>query len=219
MTYSTIIWDMDGTLLDTLQDLQSSVNHVLLQNHFPPRTLDEVRHFVGNGARRLMTLAVPGGESNPDFETYMAQFNAYYPLHCNDHTTVYPGLMPVLRQLRRSGIQMAVVSNKPDYGVKALARLHFDGLMAVAIGESAGVRRKPAPDTVLQAISFMGADPARCVYIGDSDVDIETAQNAGLPCISVTWGFRSRAFLLAHGASRCIDRPEELLQFFEVNYG
>lgn len=214
MTYSTVLWDMDGTLLNTLQDLQASVNHVLQQNNFPSRTLDEVRHFVGNGARRLMALAVPSGESDPNFEACMAQFNAYYPLHCNDHTTVYPGLMPVLQQLKRSGVQMAVVSNKPDYGVKALTRLHFAGLMSAAIGESAGIRRKPAPDTVLHAISHMGADPATCVYIGDSDVDIETARNAGLPCISVTWGFRSRAFLLAHGATRCVDCPEELLQFF-----
>lgn len=211
MTYDTILWDMDGTLLDTLQDLQASVNHVLQQNHFPLRTLDEVRNFVGNGARRLMTLAVPNGQADPDFETYMAQFNAYYPLHCNDHTTVYPGLMPVLQQFKQSGRQMAVISNKPDYGVKELNRLYFADLMSAAIGESPGIRRKPAPDTVLQAISAMGADPSRCVYIGDSDVDIETARNAGLPCISVTWGFRSRAFLLEHGATCCVDRPEELL--------
>lgn len=212
MRYNTLLFDLDGTLLDTLQDLHASVNYVLRKHHFPLRTLDEVRNFVGNGARRLMLLAVPNAEADPNFETYMADFNAYYPLHCNDRTVPYPDLLPVLQQLKQSGRQMAVISNKPNYGVQALTQLYFADLMSAAIGESAGIRRKPAPDTVLQAISALGADPSGCVYIGDSDVDIETARNAGLPCISVTWGFRSRSFLLEHGATCCIDRPQELLQ-------
>lgn len=211
MSYSTILFDLDGTLLDTLQDLYLSTNHILALNKMPPRTLDEIRQFVGNGARRLVSRAMDIPETDSNFETYMAQFQSYYSVHCNDHTQPYPDLLPVLRTLRQAGKQLGVISNKPDYGVKALNEIYFSDLMSVAIGQSPSVRCKPAPDTVLQAISLLNADPADCIYIGDSDVDIQTARNAHIPCISVTWGFRDRAFLLKNGATHCIDHPTDLL--------
>lgn len=211
MGYDGIIWDMDGTLLDTLQDLHDSVNHVLRQNDLPERTMDEIRAFVGNGVGRLMERSVPGGRTRPDFPALMAQFSDHYARHCNDNTHIYPGVEPVLRRLKAMGKRMAIVSNKPEYGVQALTKQYFADLMDAAIGESADVRRKPAPDAVITAMARLGAAPERSVYIGDSDVDIETAHNAGLDCISVTWGFRSRSFLLEHGARVLADTPEELL--------
>lgn len=206
--YDTILWDMDGTLLDTLEDLQRCVNHVLTQNGMLARSLEEVRRFVGNGAQKLMERAVPVGT---DPMPLLAQFNAWYPLHCSDHTAPYPGLLPVLRTLHTAGCRMAVVSNKPDYGVKKLAQLHFPGLLDAAVGVCGTLRTKPAPDMVELAMSLLGASAERCVYIGDSDVDLRTAQNAGLPCISVLWGFRSREFLCAHGATCFAAAPQSLL--------
>lgn len=221
MDIKTIIWDLDGTLMDTLQDLMLSVNHALRLNGMPERTLEEVRQFVGNGVRRLMELSVPQGEENPLFQKAFADFKSYYVLHCQDHTGLYPGIASTLQELKAKGIRMAVVSNKLQQGVTELvnSRVRTVGTedyiclkdyFDVAIGERPEVARKPAPDMVEKALEEMGVSKEGTVYVGDSDVDIATARNAGLPCISVLWGFRDRDFLLRHGAEMFIERPEKI---------
>ena len=198
MGYRAIIWDLDGTLLDTLQDLTASVNAALLAHGLPVRTRDEVRCFVGNGVEQLMRRAMPEGETDVEFEALFSDFRAHYAAHCNDATAPYPGVMEALKELKERGVFLAVVSNKLDSAVKALCEIHFGDLIGVAIGECRGVRRKPAPDSVQRAMELLGTTDA--VYIGDSEVDIATAKNAGLPCICVSWGFRTEASLREAGA-------------------
>ena len=212
MRYTTIIWDLDGTLLDTLQDLFLAVNHALETYHMPPRTLDEVRRFVGNGVRRLMIRAVPDGEDNALFEQVFAEFKAYYVAHCRDNTALYPGIAETLRCLKEQGVRMAIVSNKLQAGVDELCDTYFRGLVDVAVGERMGIPRKPAPDMVEMALSLLGADKDGAVYIGDSDVDIMTARNAHLPCISVLWGFRDEEFLREHGATMMARQPRDVVR-------
>lgn len=206
-----VIFDLDGTLLNTLEDLRDSANAALEAFGYPPRTTDEVRRFVGNGVRLLMIRATPGGEQNEKFEEILAYFRRHYAEHCFDQTRPYDGILPMLDRLKTAGIGLAVVSNKFDAAVRELCRRYFPDQIAIAIGEREGIRKKPAPDSVLQAMRELHADPSESLYVGDSDVDIETARNAGIPCVSVTWGFRDRDFLLAHGASVLIDDPSELL--------
>lgn len=210
--YKTVIFDLDGTLLDTLQDLCDAVNAALLRCGYPPRSLEEVRAFVGNGIKLLMVRALPGGEDNPDFPAAFQAFRESYTAHCFDHTRPYPGIDGLLAELKAAGCRIAVVSNKADAAVKALCRQFFPDTVDIAVGEreAEGIRKKPAPDTVLEVLRLFDADRASAVYIGDSDVDIMTAGNAGLPCISVTWGFRSKEFLAEHGAARYADSPAEL---------
>lgn len=205
-----VLFDLDGTLLDTLQDLTDSVNYALNFCGMPQRAAEEVRTFVGNGVARLICLAVPAG-TPPERETAcLAVFQAHYLTNMEHKTAPYPGVVALLDSLRAAGCKIAVISNKFDGAVKGLCASYFGDRVSVAIGESEGVAKKPAPDTVLRALSELEAAPDRAVYIGDSDVDILTARNAGLPCISVTWGFRSRALLLAHGATTLVDTVEEL---------
>lgn len=210
--YKTFIFDLDGTLLDTLNDLAVAVNYALRTHHMPERTLDEVRCFVGNGVRLLMERAVPGGTDNPCFDDAFATFRQFYMAHSLDTTRPYPGVTEVIHALRERGCRLAVVSNKFYAATQELVR-HFFPDIEVAIGEheAEGIRKKPAPDTVFEALRQLGVGPKGAVYVGDSDVDIQTAHNSGLPCISVLWGFRDRDFLLAHGASTFISSPEELL--------
>ena len=209
--YDTYIFDLDGTLLNTLNDLAASCNFALQKFGMPLRSVDEVRRFVGNGVRLLMERAVPGGALNPQFEQVLKAFREHYMLHQLDTTAPYPGVIDVLSALRREGRGMAVVSNKFYDATQALCRHFFGGIIDVAIGEREGIRKKPAPDTVVEAMRLLGARVDSSVYVGDSDVDIETARNAGLPCISVLWGFRSREFLLEHGATTLVAQPEDLL--------
>lgn len=209
--YSTYIFDLDGTLLSTLDDLAASTNFALRSCGLPERTTDEVRRFVGNGVKVLMERAVPGGEANPKFCAALATFRSHYLEHSLDSTRPYPGITEVLSVLRRSGKRVAVVSNKFCEATKELCRHFFGDLVEVAIGESEGIRRKPAPDTVEEALRQLGVGKAGAVYIGDSDVDVATARNCGLPCISVLWGFRDKEFLLANGADTFAAKPEELL--------
>lgn len=211
--YETIIFDMDGTVLDTLEDLADAVNYALRKMKMPERSIDEVREFVGNGVRRLMELAVPDGFDNPLFEETFAEFKTYYGVHCNDRTKAYDGILPLLRELKEEGYALAIVSNKLDSAVKELAEIYFEGIVPVAIGEMEGVAKKPAPDTVYKALEELGMPVETAVYVGDSDVDIMTAKNAGLPCISVLWGFRDEAFLRAHGATQFVKKPEEIRDF------
>ena len=199
--YRAVIFDLDGTLLDTLDDLADAVNYALNAYGYPARTRDEVRLFVGNGVRLLMTRALPDGEENPQFEEVLTTFRTYYAAHSQCKTAPYAGILALLADLRRAGVRVAVVSNKFDAAVRALCAHYFGSLVEVAVGESPAVPKKPAPDTVLRAMQLLDVQPKDCVYVGDSDVDIETAKNAGIPCISVLWGFRDRACLAAHGAT------------------
>lgn len=213
--FSTYIFDLDGTLLDTLNDLYQSVNHAMKACGFPLHTREEVRSFVGNGVRMLMIRAVPDGIQNPRFEEAFDVFRQHYLQHSLDTTHPYPGIEEMLSQLKRQGKHLTVVSNKLDVATKELVRHFFGGLIDVAIGENeaAGVRKKPAPDTVDEALRQLGVGKEGAVYVGDSDVDLQTAINSKLPCISVLWGFRDRDFLNAHGASVYATTPEEILDF------
>ena len=208
--YQTVIFDLDGTLLDTLQDLADSTNYALSVHRMPARTLEEVRTFVGNGVGRLIHLAVPEGTPAEEEAACLADFRAHYLLNMENKTAPYPGVPALLEHLQAAGIRTAVVSNKFDGAVKGLCQNYFGDRLPVAIGESQGVARKPAPDTVFRALAELGAGADRAVYVGDSDVDIATARNAGLPCISVSWGFRDADFLTAHGARQIVDSPAEL---------
>ena len=210
MSYDTYIFDLDGTLLDTLQDLATSVNYALRQHHMPEHSTDDVRRFVGNGVRRLMERAVPEGAANPTFEAAFATFREYYMEHSLDTTRPYDGIPELIHELKQRGCRMAVVSNKMMAATQELVH-HFFPEIEVAIGEheAEGIRKKPAPDTVFAAMKQLGQGSA--VYVGDSDVDLATARNSGLPCISVLWGFRDRDFLLAHGATTFVVRPMDIL--------
>lgn len=211
MSYDVYVFDLDGTLLDTLRDLTASVNHALRWAEMPERTIEEVRWFVGNGVKKLMERAVPEGSDNPKFAEVYQEFREYYLHHGQDTTEPYPGIMEMLRALKDEGKQIAVVSNKFYKATEELCSHFFGGLVDVAIGEREGIRKKPAPDTVEEALRRLKTDCSHAVYVGDSDVDIQTAMNSDLPCISVLWGFRDRDFLLAHGATTFVATPLELL--------
>ena len=200
MKYTTIIFDLDGTLLNTLADLAAATNYALAEHKLPQRTTDEVRLFVGNGIRKLIERAVPTDTPAELQEAVFASFNKYYKQHCADSTCPYDGVPQLLQQLRAAGCRTAIVSNKADYGVQALAKQYFDGQLDAACGERAGIAKKPAPDMLLAIMQQLNAKPASTIYIGDSDTDIATASNAGVACIGACWGFRGRAFLEAHGA-------------------
>lgn len=209
--YDTYIFDLDGTLLSTLDDLAASTNYALRQHGMPEHTLDEVRWMVGNGVRLLIERATPGGASNPQFDSVFAAFRNHYVEHSLDTTRPYPGIMEMLTELKRRGRRIAVVSNKFYAATQELCRHFFGDTVEVAIGERENIRRKPAPDTVIEALRQLGVGSEGAVYVGDSEVDVETARNSGLPCISVLWGFRDRDFLTEHGATTFITSPEEVL--------
>ena len=213
--YDTVIFDLDGTLLDTLEDLKNAVNYALGEMGFPTRSLEEVRQFVGNGVAKLMERAVPAGTSPEDTARALEIFKAYYEVHKKDTTAPYPGIPELLQALRARGCKLAVVSNKFDGAVRGLVEDYFPGLMDAAAGENeaGGIPKKPHPAMVRHCMEELGAKKA--VYVGDSDVDIQTAQNSGLPCISVTYGFRERAFLTAHGATVFADTPADLLALID----
>lgn len=207
---NTVIFDLDGTLLNTLRDLTDATNFALRENGYPEKTEDQVRSYVGNGIRRLIELSLPEGEKDPKFESTLKSFKEYYAVHCNDSTKAYVGIPELLTSLRDEGYKLAIVSNKADFAVQTLRERYFADTVPVAIGESENVRKKPAPDCVLEALKRLDSTPEQAVYVGDSDVDIHTAKNAGMDCISVTWGFRSVGFLVASGASCTVDHPDEI---------
>ena len=212
MVYDTVIFDLDGTLLNTLMDLKDSLNYVLGKNGFPERTAREVRGFLGNEVRVLLKSSLPEGTGEADMERCLAEFKARYALHLRDKTCPYDGVISVLKALAKMGVRTAIVSNKFDQAVKLLSREYFDGLVESAVGESETVRRKPSPDGVLAAMKELRGKRETTLYVGDSEVDVETAKNAGVKCAGVTWGFRDRGVLEAAGADYIIDRPEELLE-------
>lgn len=211
--YSAIIFDLDGTLLNTLEDLADSVNYALASNGFGMRSIEEVRMFVGNGIRKLIERAVPENTDIETVDSVFETFKSHYLGNMMNKTKPYDGIMELLRILSERGVRMGIVSNKYDPGVKGLNESFFSKYIKVAIGESADVAKKPAPDTVYEALKEMGIEKTETVYVGDSDVDIATAANSGLDCISVTWGFRDREFLKEKGASVIIDSPLEILDF------
>ncbi len=211
--YSTYVFDLDGTLLSTLEDLTTSTNYALQIHGLPMHSIDDVRRFVGNGVKKLIERAVPGGLENPKFEDVYATFRSHYMEHSLDTTRPYPGISETLGELKRRGKRIAVVSNKFYTATQELCRHFFRNSVEVAIGEREGIRKKPAPDTVEEALRQLGVDKADAVYIGDSDVDVATARNSGLPCISVLWGFRDKDFLIQNGAETFITEPSQLLDW------
>ncbi len=207
---TAILFDLDGTLLDSLGDLTDSVNHTLASYGCPERTLDEIRAFVGNGARELVRLALPGREDDPPVDEALAAYQAYYATHSRIKTAPYAGIMEALEVISRR-YPVAIVSNKPDKATKLLSREMFGGIPAW--GESPDCTRKPAPDMVHKAMAALGAD--KCIYVGDSEVDVATARNAGVPCLSVLWGFRDKACLIEAGATHFCEHPSEMAEMLE----
>ncbi len=211
MKYTLAIFDLDGTILDTLEDLTDGVNYALTECGYPVRTIGEVRSFVGNGIRKLIARSLPVGTAETEIDRVHGIFAPYYKAHCADKTAPYDGMHALLQKLRDAGVLTAVLSNKADFAVQPLIAQYFDGLFDLALGERQGVPRKPAPDGVHEILERLGVQKTDAVYIGDSNVDIETAQNAGLACICVDWGFRDRAQLIEAGAQVIVSSPEELL--------
>jgi phosphoglycolate phosphatase len=206
----TVIFDMDGTVLDTLDDLTVSVNYVLEKYGMPGHTRDEYRKFFGNGIRYALSCAVTAGTGEGVIDEMLPLFKEHYNEHCLDRTRPYDGILELMKRLKVIGYKMAIVSNKIDSAVKELNNRFFSEYVDVAIGEKAGIMRKPAPDTVIAALKELGSRNENAVYVGDSEVDYQTACNAELPCISVLWGFRDRAFLMENGASIFAESPDEV---------
>ena len=215
MHYTSVLFDLDGTLLDTLGDLTAAMNRTLTRYGLPERTRQQMRAALGNGARRLMELSVPAGTDGALFETLLAEYNADYAAHCRIETAPYPGVDALLRQLHAQGRKLAIVSNKPDEAVRALRAEFFADTVPIAVGEKQGIRRKPAPDTLLTAMAQLGAERTSTVYVGDSEVDIATARAAALPCISVLWGFRDRDLLEQAGAQQFAVDAGELARLLD----
>ena len=206
-----IIFDLDGTLLNTLDDLYSSVNHALTRFNLPVRSKWEVRSYLGNGVRRLVEHALPKGCDAELTEKVFNEFREYYLEHSLDRTQPYEGIIPMLKQCKELGLKTAIVSNKLDMAVQDLHQRFFSDCIDVAIGETPDVKRKPAPDMVMKAIEQLGCKHEEAIYVGDSEVDLATAQNASLPCIAVSWGFRDKDFLIEQGAKTIIDNPKQLI--------
>ena len=212
MKIKAVIWDLDGTLLNTLDDLAASTNAALMQCGLPQRTTDEVRRFVGNGVHKLIERAVPeDGENHPKFQQVLDAFIAHYGAHSKDTTAPYDGIIDALDTLAQQGVKLAIVSNKVDFAVKQLSRDYFGSRMLSAVGDDPSRRKKPAPDSVLEAMRQLGVGTEETVYVGDSDVDVMTAHNAGIPCIGVTWGFRDEACLRSAGDVHIAHTADELL--------
>ncbi len=210
-----IIFDMDGTLLDSLTDLQNTLNYCFRKEGFPERTYQEVRSFVGNGLKKLIERAVPQGTCDEKINEILSDFKAHYIEHCADFTAPYEGIMDMLAKLKEKGYKMAIVSNKADEALKVLSERFFGAYIDVAVGERAGMNKKPAPDLVYFAMEQLGADKENTVYIGDSEVDYQTAVNSGLICVSVLWGFRDKEMLQEYGANCFANMPEDVVKIVE----
>lgn len=211
MKYKLLIFDMDGTILDTLKDLQNCINHALKLSGYPERTLDEVRSFVGNGLAKLVERAVPKEATAKDCEKVFSDLKAFYKEHCTDYTKPYDGIVETIRDLKLAGYKTAVVSNKADFAVQDLVKEYFDGLFDVSVGEKEGRKKKPAPDSVYYVLDTLHISKEDAIYIGDSEVDIETAKNAEIDSIIVEWGFRDKAFLVEKGANVFAKEPADIV--------
>ena len=214
MKYKLAIFDLDGTLLDTLEDLADSTNYIMRQYGHPERTLTEVRSFVGNGIRKLLERSAPKSTSPEEIDRMFEDFKEYYGAHCAEKTKPYEGIMDLLASLQKREIKLAVVSNKADFAVKELCEQYFSGYFDEAVGERAGIARKPAPDTVNEVLKNLQMDKKRAVYIGDSEVDVQTAKNAELDCIAVDWGFRDKDVLKMAGAETIVSTPAKIIDYF-----
>lgn len=212
MQYDLAVFDLDGTILDTLADLAGSVNHALATVGCPPRTVEEVRSFIGDGIRNLIARSMPEDASPASADAAFAAFKVHYAAHCADATRPYDGVMDMLTALRDAGMTLAVLSNKADPLVQTLCGKYFPGIFTVTAGERPGIPRKPAPEAVESAVGRLGFPRERTVYIGDSDVDYRTAENAGFGCVLVDWGFRSRELLLSTGAPAVVSTVAELTE-------
>ena len=208
---TSVIFDLDGTLLNTLDDLWASVNYSLAQNGYPLRSKSEIRSFLGNGVRVLIEKSLPQNVEKEEVERVLATFRPHYLSHAMDQTCPYPGVSELLQSLKERGIKTAIVSNKPEGAVEELYLNLFKDVIDIAIGESPDVLRKPNPDMVLKALKLLGSDSSSSIYVGDSEVDYATAQNIGLRFVGVSWGFRDRSFLEDIGVGVIIDKAEELL--------
>ncbi|MDU1260676.1 MAG: HAD family hydrolase [Veillonella sp.] len=216
MKYTTIVFDCDGTLLDTLTDLRNAVNYVLRTHDLPERSIPEVKAALGNGVAHLMRQSLPDSISEAQFNTYLDEFKAYYGEHLQDYTAPYPGMLDVLDTLRAKGYKLAIVSNKIQEGITPLNKEYFGDRLPVAIGERPGLQRKPAPDMVLQALKELGSTQDESIYIGDSEVDVATAKNSGLLCIGVTWGFRDEQLHKDLGVTHIARKAEDIVTIIEA---
>ncbi len=210
MAYQAVLFDMDGTVLDTLDDLTNAVNASLTHFSLPAVSSSLVRRSLGNGAKYLIDQCVPADTKEAERERILTWYKPWYDAHCLIETHPYPGILPMMERLKAQGLKLAIISNKPDSAVRELAAGFFPGLLETALGESESVRRKPSPDSVLAAAAQMGMNITDCVYVGDSEVDIQTARNAGMDCITVCWGFREPEQLREAGAVMLVSTPEEL---------
>ena len=212
-----IVFDMDGTILDTLEDLKNSLNYSLTQNGFRNRRLGGVRRFVGNGIGKLLGRGVPADCTPEQMQAVQKDFFSHYAAHCNDNTRPYDGIPETITALRKAGYLTAVVSNKADFAVQDLCKIWFDGLFDAAVGEREGLKRKPAPDSVFEVCKLLGVSATEAIYVGDSDVDLQTGRNAGMDVISVEWGFRDAAFLKTCGADKIVPTPAALAEYFGIS--
>lgn len=212
MKYELAIFDMDGTILDTLEDLKDTLNYALSKNHYPEHSLDDVRRFVGNGIPKLIERGVPKGTDAESIVRVHKDFMDYYKVHCADKTKPYAGIEELIVELRNAGCKTAVVSNKADVAVQELCKQYFEGLFDYAVGDREGIRKKPAPDSVNEVLNYLKVERSNAVYIGDSEVDIATADNSGLDSIIVSWGFREVPFLKEQGAKVIVDKPEKVAE-------
>lgn len=210
-----VIFDLDGTLLNTLEDLKDSTNFALAEFNYPSRNLEEIRCFVGNGVKKLIERAIPGGSDNKDFEKCLSVFKEHYSQNMYNHTAPYNSILEILKELKQNKFKIAVVSNKFDSAVKELCKKYFCDFIDVSIGQSDNVPKKPAPDGVFKAIEELGVEPVECIYVGDSEVDVQTSKNAHLPCIGVTWGFRSKDVLQKEGCEYIIDKPCDIINLIK----
>lgn len=211
MKYKAVIFDMDGTILNTLEDLKNATNYSLRQFGMPERSLEEVRMFVGNGIRKLVERAVPAGTSGEKIAQVFDVFLEYYEIHSADNTSPYPGILELVEKLKKSGIKTAVSTNKADVPAQELGREYFNGIFDLIVGQQDGLKVKPAPDSVNKILSILDIQKKDAIYIGDSDVDVQTAKNSGLDFIGVSWGFRGREFLEKNGAKNIVDNANEIL--------
>lgn len=212
MKYDAIFFDLDGTVVDSLQDIADAVNHTMRHFSLPERTPEELKPHLGWGVGHLMRAILPE-HTEAQVETILAHYRPYYALHAGDKSRPFDGILPMMRRMKDAGQVLAILSNKPDAAVQPLARRFFADTVSLAVGELEGVRRKPHPDMVQAAARQLNVPLARCLYVGDSEVDIDTANNAGIDCACVTWGFRTREQLKKAGASIIVDTPEALEEY------
>ena len=213
---NTIIFDLDGTLLNTLEDLHDSTNFILDYCNYPKKSLEEIRNFVGNGIEKLIERALPNGINNQNFTKCVTKFKKHYSENMYNKTKPYEGIIEMLTALNTHNVRIAVVSNKFDKAAKELCKKYFNDKIDIVVGESKDIRKKPAPDSILEVLKQLGSETTTTLYVGDSEIDIEAAKNANLPCICVSWGFRNTEFLRRAGAKIIIDKPSQLLDLIDI---